>query len=188
MNVGSGAATPPTVGSPAIALPQSLRYLQGYPADVVAQVAPLLESGALGQRLRDRYPAGHDIRTDRALYDYVLELKNGAMRGAEPLSKVAFDSKLQIIQHALGTHTTVARVQGSKLRSKREIRIASLFKETPAAFLRMIVVHELAHLKERAHDKAFYQLCVYMEPDYHQIEFDLRLYLCHVDLHGPLAP
>lgn len=40
-----------------------------------------------------------------------------------------------------------------------------------------IVVHELAHLKERAHDKAFYQLCCHMEPDCHQIEFDLRLYL-----------
>jgi len=41
----------------------------------------------------------------------------------------------------------------------------------------MIVVHELAHLKERAHDKAFYALCTHMAPDYHQLEFDLRLYL-----------
>jgi predicted metal-dependent hydrolase len=38
-------------------------------------------------------------------------------------------------------------------------------------------VHELAHLKERAHDKAFYQLCTHMAPAYHQHEFDLRLYL-----------
>jgi len=38
-------------------------------------------------------------------------------------------------------------------------------------------VHELAHLKERAHDKAFYALCQHMAPDYHQLEFDLRLYL-----------
>ncbi len=41
----------------------------------------------------------------------------------------------------------------------------------------MIVVHELAHLKEREHDKAFYQLCAHMEPDYHQLEFDCRVYL-----------
>jgi len=41
----------------------------------------------------------------------------------------------------------------------------------------MIVVHELAHLKERNHDKAFYQLCQHMEPDYHQLEFDCRVYL-----------
>jgi predicted metal-dependent hydrolase len=119
------------------------------------------------------------VRTDRALYDYVMELKGSYLRGAEPLSKVAYDNKLHVIAHALGTHTAVSRVQGSKLKAKREIRIASLFKETPAEFLRMITVHELAHLKEKAHDKAFYQLCTYMEPDYHQIEFDLRLYLTH---------
>ena len=41
----------------------------------------------------------------------------------------------------------------------------------------MIVVHELAHLKEREHDRAFYALCLHMEPDYHQLEFDLRLWL-----------
>lgn len=166
---------------------RSIAYLNGYPAEVLVQVTTLLEAGALGQRLVARYNIMHGVRTDRALYDYVNTLKTEAMRGAEPLSKVAFDSKLQVIGQALGTHTTIARVQGSKLKSKREIRIASLFKDTPAAFLRMIVVHELAHLKERAHDKAFYQLCVHMEPDYHQIEFDLRLYLTHLDLVGPLA-
>jgi len=41
----------------------------------------------------------------------------------------------------------------------------------------MIVVHELAHLKESEHDKAFYALCLHMEPSYHQLEFDLRLWL-----------
>ena len=70
-----------------------------------------------------------------------------------------------------------ADVQGNKLKAKREIRVASLFKEAPAAFLRMIVVHELAHLKEREHDKAFYALCEHIEPQYHQLEFDLRLWL-----------
>jgi predicted metal-dependent hydrolase len=41
----------------------------------------------------------------------------------------------------------------------------------------MIVVHELAHLKVREHDKAFHALCVHMAPDYHQLEFDVRLWL-----------
>ena len=72
-------------------------------------------------------------------------------------------------------------MQGGQLKAKREIRIASLFKEAPADFLRMIVVHELAHLKEPEHDKAFYQLCTHMAPDYHQLEFDLRLYLTQRD-------
>ncbi|NTV12271.1 MAG: M48 family metallopeptidase, partial [Zoogloea sp.] len=51
-------------------------------------------------------------------------------------------------------------------------------------FLRMIVVHELAHIKEREHDKAFYQLCRHMEPDYHQLEFDLRADLSYLEATG----
>ena len=95
---------------------------------------------------------------------------------------MTFDSKLKVIQHALGTHTTVSRVQGNKLKSKREIRVATLFKEVPLELLKMITVHELAHIKEREHDKAFYKLCTYMEPNYHQYELDLRLYLTYQDL------
>ena len=55
--------------------------------------------------------------------------------------------------------------------------MAAVFKDAPAEMLQMIVVHELAHLKERAHDKAFYALCTHMQPDYHQVEFDTRLWL-----------
>ena len=46
----------------------------------------------------------------------------------------------------------------------------------------MIVVHELAHLKEQEHNKAFYQLCEHMLPGYRQLEFDTRLYLTWRDL------
>jgi len=92
------------------------------------------------------------------------------------------------VRNALGIHTTVSRVQGTRLQSKREIRIASLFKDAPAAFLRMIVVHELAHLREREHDKAFYALCTHMAPDYHQLEFDTRLWLTALELEGPAPP
>ncbi len=46
----------------------------------------------------------------------------------------------------------------------------------------MIVVHELAHLKEKEHNKAFYQLCCHMEPQYHQLEFDTRLWLTQLSL------
>ena len=155
----------------------TLKYLQGYPPDVLARVAQLVEEGRLAETVQRRYPEAHEIRTDRALYDYVLALKNEHLQRAEPLSKVVYDPKLKIVQHALGTHTMVSRVQGNKLKAKREIRVASLFKEAPAAFLRMIVVHELSHLKEREHDRAFYALCTRMEPDYHQLEFDLRLWL-----------
>ena len=163
----------------------SLKYLQGYPEPLLQQVRQLLDDGRAAAVLAKRYPEQHEVRTDKALYDYVLVQKNRYLRGADPISKVAYDSKLKIIQHALGTHTMVSRVQGSKLKAKREIRVASLFKEAPAAFLDMIVVHELAHLKEREHNKAFYQLCTHMQPDYHQVEFDLRLWLTVREWGGP---
>lgn len=160
------------------------RYLQGYDADTLAQVEQLIASQRLGEWLQNKYASAHGVRTDKALYDYVQGLKQAYLRASEPLAKVAFDSKLQVIQHALGTHTTISRVQGTKLKSKREIRIAAMFKDTPPEFLKMITVHELAHLKERAHDKAFYQLCTYMEPSYHQLEFDVRMYLTHLEIDG----
>jgi hypothetical protein len=56
------------------------------------------------------------VRNDGALYAYVTELKARHLRNAEPLSKVAFDGKLQTIHNALGTHTTVSRVQGASSR------------------------------------------------------------------------
>jgi UTP pyrophosphatase len=145
-------------------------------------VRELIANDKLGKLLLKKYSASHTIRNDKALFDYVMTLKNEFLRGADPLSKVAYDSKLQVIKHALGTHTTVSRVQGNKLKAKREIRVATLFKDVPIELLRMIVVHELAHIKEREHDKAFYKLCTYMEPQYHQYELDLRLYMTYLDL------
>jgi UTP pyrophosphatase len=163
---------------------QALKYLSAYSDQTRAQVSLLIEQNKLADVLRKRYPAAHGIRTDRALYDYIQDLKSEYLRNAEPINKVAFDSKIHVIQHALGLHTAISRVQGSKLKAKHEIRVASMFKEVPLEFLRMIAVHELAHVKEKQHDKAFYKLCTYMEPNYHQYEFDLRLYLTELELSG----
>lgn len=161
-----------------------LRYLQGYPPELLARVQALIDAGRLEQTVAQRHPDAHAVRSERALYDYVSELKARHMKSAPPLAKVAFDPTLHILKNALGTHSAVSRVQGGQLKAKREIRIAALFKEAPADFLRTIVVHELAHLKERDHDKAFYALCQHMEPDYHQLEFDLRLWLTARELPG----
>ncbi|MCK9199913.1 MAG: DUF45 domain-containing protein [Gallionella sp.] len=164
-------------------------YLAGYPAALVEQIHRLIEQDKLAERLLRLYPLAHDVRTDKALYDYVQELKSEYLRNAGQLSKVAFDGKLHVVQQALGTHTSISRVQGGNLKAKREIRIATVFKEMPAEFLRMIVVHELAHIKEREHGKAFYQLCLHIEPDYSQLEFDLRVYLTHLETTArPLWP
>ena len=163
-----------------------LRYLTGYPPALLARVRELIAEGRLAETVTRRYPEGHDVTTDRALYDYVGELKSRYMRNAPALAKVQYDMKLHVVRNALGTHTTVSRVQGNRLKAKREIRVASLFKQAPAPFLKMIVVHELAHLKERDHDKAFYALCTHMEPDYHQLELDVRLWLTALEL-APVA-
>ena len=161
-----------------------LKYLLAYPADLQAQVRQVIDDQGLARLLRGKYPAAHGIRSDRALYQYVSDLKNEFLRNADAVDKVVFDSKIHVIQHALGLHTTRSRVQGKRLKASHEIRIASVFKDAPPEFLRMIAVHELAHLKERQHDKAFYKLCSHMEPAYHQLEFDVRLYLTHLDLSG----
>ena len=124
------------------------------------------------------------VRTDKALYQYATVLKNAHLRNADAVNKVVFDSKIHVVRHALGLHTAVSRVQGGRLAAKHEIRIAAMFKQVPDEFLRMIVVHELAHLREREHNKAFYQLCEHIEPGYHQYELDLRLYLTDLEHAG----
>ncbi len=163
---------------------QELTYLKAYPDHLQDQVKLLIQNQQLAALLRKKYPATHEVRTDKALYQYVQEIKSEHLRNGEQISKVVYDNKLHVIKNALGTHTYVSRIQGSKLKSKHEIRIASLFRQVPPEFLKMIVVHELAHLKEKEHDKAFYKLCSYMEPNYHQYELDLRLYLTQVELFG----
>ena len=163
---------------------QGLAYLAGYGEATQSQVRMLLAEGHLAERLQRRYTELHSVRTDAALYDYTMALKARHMRSAPPLSKVVYDNRLHVIENALGTHTTVARVQGNRLKAKREIRIAGIFRQMPEPLLKMIVVHELAHLKQRGHDKAFYALCEHMEPDYHQLEFDLRLSLLQAEFSG----
>jgi Predicted metal-dependent hydrolase len=164
---------------------EPLPYLSGYPESIIVQVNQLIAHGHLGELLAKRYgDEKHAIQNDKQLYHYVSELKSQYLKSSGALSRVAFDSKINVIRHALGLHTAISRVQGNKLKSKCEIAIASLFKQTPEPFLRMIVVHELAHLKEKEHNKAFYNLCLHMEPNYHQLEFDLRLYLTHEQLKG----
>ncbi|CAG35125.1 M48 metallopeptidase family protein [Desulfotalea psychrophila] len=165
---------------------QELQYLQGYPDHITEQVQRLIAEQKLDKLLLKKYPKPHEIRTDKALYRYVMAIKNSSIQQSQPLSKILFDAKIKMQHQALGVHKFISRVQGGKLKAKNEIRIASTFRNTPEPLLRMIVVHELAHLKEKEHNKAFFQLCKHIEPEYHQLEFDMRLYLTQVDLAGPL--
>ncbi|MDH4558203.1 M48 family metallopeptidase [Pseudomonas sp. BN417] len=162
----------------------ALKYLRGYPASLQEQVAQMIAAGRLGDYLERRYPGRHEVQSDKALYSYAMALKQEHLRNAPAPDKVLYDNKLDVVHKALGLNTAISRVQGGKLKAKKEIRVASLFKDAAPEFLSMILVHELAHLKERDHSKAFYQLCEYMLPGYHQLEFDLRVYLTWRELEG----
>ena len=151
---------------------QDLPYLAHYPVHLQNNIRQLIDTNKLGDWLRTRYSTLHKVANDNDLRDYAIFLKN------------QYNSKIHIVNHALGLHSYVSRVQGGKLKSKNELRVSTLFKNTPDAFLNMIVVHELAHLKEKQHNKAFYQLCQHMLPDYHQIEFDVRVYLTELERSG----
>ncbi|WP_457743816.1 YgjP-like metallopeptidase domain-containing protein [Sulfurimonas sp.] len=165
---------------------KKLKYLHHYPSQTQDQVYNLIKQDKLDRYLLQKYASPHKIKNDKMLFEYISDLKFKYLKKSSPLSKVTFDGKISIIHNALGTHHFISRVQGNKLKAKNEIKIASLFKNVPEEFLKMIVVHELSHFKEKEHNKAFYKLCEHMQASYHQREFDLRVYLTHIDLYGKL--
>lgn len=163
-----------------------LKYINAYSLSLKNDVQKLIDNRQLGDYLLKKYPKLHTYTTEKALYNYTMELKNSYLKSSNPISKVIYDQKIHTMDLALGTHTFISRVQGNKLKAKNEIRISHIFKIAPIEFLKMIVTHELAHLKVKEHDKAFYKLCTHIEPSYHQFEFDVRLYLIHLELYGEL--
>ncbi|KMT64050.1 YgjP-like metallopeptidase domain-containing protein [Catenovulum maritimum] len=160
---------------------QYLKYLTPYPQQLQQQVLSLFENDQLAEFLLKKYPTAHSYNNDSDLRNYVSEIKNQYLKKSSALSKICYDNKIHVVNNALGLHSYVTRIQGSKLKSKNELRISSVFKKTPEPFLNMIVVHELAHLKEKEHNKAFYRLCEHMQPNYHQLEFDMRVYLTQIE-------
>ena len=162
-----------------------MKYLSHYPKDLQDKIQVLINNDKLSSYIKNKYPNAHSYTNDKALYSYVMDFKNEYFKKHQ-VSKVMYDGKINVINNALCMHSIVSRVQGGKLKSKNEIRVASVFKNMPEEFLQMIVVHELAHFKEKEHDKAFYNLCTFIMPTYHQIEFDLRVYMMHTDLKGKL--
>ena len=116
------------------------------------------------------------------MYTYVTAIKRSKLASSPPLSKIRYCDKISTLNNALGLHTYATRVQGSKLKTKHELRVASVFKKASEPFLHMIVAHELAHLREKDHNKAFYRLCQHILPDYAQLEFDTRLWLTWLEL------
>ncbi|GAA4429762.1 YgjP-like metallopeptidase domain-containing protein [Acidovorax lacteus] len=163
---------------------QAWAALSGYPAPLLEQLRGIHKAQGLGAWLIGRYPAAHSLRSDRALGALAQSLKSEFLRSAPSLRKVCYDAKIQTMRHALGLHTHRIVVHGGRNAARHEVRIASLFRNCPEPFLRMIVAHELAHLRHSEHDRSFYQLCVHIEPDYHRLELETRVYLVHLALGG----
>ena len=162
------------------------KYLTNYPPSLINQVETLIEKDQLKSYLLSRYPKQHNIANDNDLRDYVMSIKNQNMKKSQPLSKIIYDSKLHVVHNALGLHSYATRIQGGKLKTKNELRVSAVFKKTPEEFLNMIVVHELAHLKEKEHNKAFYRLCLNMLSNYHELELDMRLFLIQQETGGSI--
>ena len=156
-------------------------YFKDCPQHLRDQVQQLISSGKLKLYLLNKYPSGHQINTDKQLYTYASDLKQSYIKKSPPISKVIYGKQKDLVINALGTHTFISRNHGGKLKSKHEIRISNCLKNAPEDMLKMLVVHELAHFKEKEHNRAFYKLCEHMQPDYFQIEFDMRLFLVLLD-------
>jgi predicted metal-dependent hydrolase len=163
---------------------KQLKYISNYPQSLQDQVQNMIDEKSLSNFLLKKYPKPHTIFNDKDLREYTMQIKNQFMKKSSPLSKVIYDGKIHVINNALGLHSYVPRIQGNKVKMKNELRVGSVFKKAPEPLLNMIVVHELAHLKEKQHDKAFYKLCQHMLPDYHQLEFDMRLYMIQIEIEG----
>lgn len=165
---------------------QVLKYLSAYPLTLQQQIQSLIDEQRLAPYLLSKYPKKHDVSSDKSLREYVMSVKSRYMKKSRPVNHVQYDHKLHVIKNALGMNSFLTKAHGGKLKTKNSIRISSLFQTAPEEFLNMIVVHELAHLKEKEHNKAFYQLCSHMQPDYYQLEFDTRVYLTELELNGPI--
>ena len=72
-----------------------LTYLQGNPESLLSQVTMLIEQDRLGEVLQKRYPGSHDITTDKALYQYAVDMKNQYLRHAASVNKVRYDSRVR---------------------------------------------------------------------------------------------
>jgi len=148
------------------------RYFTGYPANIVEQVLSLINNKKVSNYLLKKYPQAHSITSDKLLYSYATELKKQYLKNAPPFGRAAFKKQGDMVTNALGTHTY--RMQGKT--RKHDLAINSDLLRAPEPLLKALVVHELAHFKEKDHNKGFYQLCCHMEPSYHQLELDLRIF------------
>lgn len=159
------------------------KYLSGYNEDLIKQVDFIIKSNKLGEVLTKKYKTKHSITNDKVLYNLAVDIKNQYMKNSKMPNRVYYDNKIETLNNALGLHSYIPIIHGKKIKVINDIKISTNFKNMPYEFLYNVLIHEIAHLKEKEHNKAFYNLCQNMSPEYFQIDFDLRLYLTYLDLY-----
>ena len=97
----------------------SLKYLSGCSPTVTDQVQRLIDNNILTDVLLKKYPTRHDIKTDKALYSYVMDLKNQYLRQSGRISKVVYDDKLDVLHQALGLHFSCVESAGRQAEIKK---------------------------------------------------------------------
>ncbi len=160
------------------------KYFSDSDEEFFKSIKGLFAEKKLEEYLKYKYPLNHNIKNDDQLYKFIQSLKKRHLKRSDPLKTIKYDNKIILEKQALGLHTTHYRNHGNKLTKHTEILIAIEFKKMPFEFLKCISVHELAHIKEKSHNKFFYKLCLNMMPFYNEVELDLRLYLIFLELGG----
>lgn len=154
-----------------------MNYFSAYPEQIKAQVEALISSGKLVRYFEKKYPVAHQFKSEKALYDFATGLKQHYLKNAPKLNSVKYEKQKDLVLNALGTHTFKRHAHGKKLKAQHHIAIANQLKYAPEEILKTLVVHELAHFKEKDHNKSFYKLCCHMQANYFECELDLRLFM-----------
>jgi predicted metal-dependent hydrolase len=81
-----------------------LKYLTGYSLTIQNQIQEMITNKMLSAYLLSKYPKVHQIYNDKALRDYVMNIKNRFLKKSEPLSQIKYDDKIHVINNALGLH------------------------------------------------------------------------------------
>lgn len=59
-------------------------YFQNYPQEIRDKVDQLITSGQLRSYLLKKYPTGHQVNTDKQLYEYANNIKQSYMKNSPP--------------------------------------------------------------------------------------------------------
>jgi len=76
-----------------------LKYLQPYDTKLQSQIQNLIDNDTLGKYILSKYTSVHRYSSDKALYGYVMELKNSFMKGSSPIAKVMYDNSTALDTH-----------------------------------------------------------------------------------------